>query len=353
MYTLRVLLNRYWLMQQTPFSPIRWHDNHLYLLDQRLLPEKQQELVCQTLEQAATAISDLVVRGAPAIGITAAYAVYLGFRQSRQDPAYDLDAALEFLTKARPTAVNLAWAVSEQKKILQVESENTAEMLLVNAKKIHVKDIEHNQLMGDFGAELIKPGSRVLTHCNAGALATGGYGTALGVIRSAWAAQKLECVFASETRPWLQGLRLTAWELAQDGIEVDVITEGAVSSLFSQQNIQWVIVGADRVCANGDVINKVGTANLAILARHYGVSFMVVAPLSTIDTATESGELVPIEQREQSEILGTYYQSENRVSAWNPVFDLTPAGLVSALVTEKGVVLSPDKQKITDHLRLK
>jgi len=332
-------------------SPIRWQQDRLYLLDQRLLPQKQQELVCETLEQAAQAITDLVVRGAPAIGITAAYAVYLGFRQSQKNTDYNLASALEFLVQARPTAVNLAWAVAEQQQILDTLAANTADRLLENAIAIHQKDIDDNKLMGDFGAGLIEAGSRVLTHCNAGALATGGYGTALGVIRSAWSTGKLDRVFASETRPWLQGLRLTAWELAEDGIEVDVITEGSLSSLFSQQNIQWAIVGADRVCANGDVINKVGTANLAIMAQYYGVSLMVAAPLSTIDASTETGQQVTIEQRDQDEILGGLYAPESRVSAWNPVFDVTPAELVSALVTEKGVILSPDKQKIEEHLR--
>jgi methylthioribose-1-phosphate isomerase len=218
---------------------------------------------------------------------------------------------------------------------------------------MHQQDIDDNKAMGDFGAGLIKPGSRVLTHCNAGALATGGYGTALGVIRSAWTGDKLERVFASETRPWLQGLRLTAWELAYDGIPLSVITEGAVSSLFAQQDIQWVIVGADRVCANGDVVNKVGTANLAILAQYYGVSMMVVAPFSTIDSATKSGELVKIEHRAEEEILGDYYAAEELVSAWNPVFDVTPAKLVSVLVTEKGVILRPGEQNIKAHLQLK
>lgn len=312
--------------------------------------------MCTTLEQARQSIADLVVRGAPAIGITAAYAVYLGYMQSRQDSHYDLASALDSLAQARPTAVNLAWAVQQQKAILQSNVSDpveTGRLLLENAKRIHHKDITDNQAMGDYGAGLIEPGSRVVTHCNAGALATGGYGTALGVIRSAWGKGSLDKVYASETRPWLQGLRLTAWELAHDGIAVNVITEGAVSSLFSQQHIQWVIVGADRICANGDVINKVGTCNLAIMARHYGVSVMVAAPLSTIDAATESGDLVAIEQRAEGEILGDYYRAEERVHAWNPVFDVTPAELVTAIVTEKGVILQPDKLKIGAHIQLK
>lgn len=337
--------------QSTSISPIRWEKDHLVLLDQRLLPERNEQLACTTLEQAAQAITDLVVRGAPAIGITAAYAVYLGYRQSQRDANYKMSAALDHLVDARPTAVNLAWAVQQQTIILQRNTPDTANRLLQNAQRIHQQDIADNKTMGDFGSGLIKPGSRVLTHCNAGALATGGYGTALGVIRSAWSAGKLDRVFASETRPWLQGLRLTAWELAEDKIPVSLIVEGAASSLFSLQKIDWVIVGADRICANGDVVNKIGTANLAILAKHYGVSVMVAAPLSTLDADTPSGGQVAIEQRSGQEIVGDYYAQNEWVSAWNPVFDVTPAELVSAIVTEKGVILRPDKQKITRHLQ--
>ena len=330
-------------------SPINWVDDQLVLMDQRCLPARHENIVCDTLEQAASAIADLVVRGAPAIGITAAYAVYLGFQQRQMDADYDLDAALEHLANARPTAVNLAWAVRIQAEVLARHGEQAAPKLLENAQRIHQQDIDDNRQMGDLGAQLIEPGSRVLTHCNAGALATGGYGTALGVIRSAWHEGKLDKVFASETRPWLQGLRLTAWELAQSGIPVCVIVEGAASSLFSRRGIDWVIVGSDRICANGDVINKVGTCNHAVLARHYGVKVMVVAPTSTIDINTLDGNSVEIENRAQAEILGDNYQSENRVDAWNPVFDITPAGLVDAIVTEKGVVLRPDMEKMA-HL---
>lgn len=327
-------------------SPIEWTGNQLILLDQRFLPEQKLNFVCTTLELAAQAISDLVVRGAPAIGITAAYAVVLGYQQAQSDRGYDFEAALEQLVLARPTAVNLAWAVEQQRRLINSQTEDIGKALLKNAQRIHKADIEDNRTMGELGAGLIDPNSQVVTHCNAGALATGGYGTALGVIRSAWAQDKLNQVFASETRPWQQGLRLTAFELAEDGIPVKLIVEGAVSSLFSQQKIDWVIVGADRICANGDVVNKVGTANLAIMARHYGVKVMVAAPLSTIDLATDSGDQVEIEQRQTGEILGGCYQDNDRVSAWNPVFDVTPAGLVDAIVTEKAVVLQPDKFKI-------
>jgi len=332
-------------------SPIRWENNNLVLLDQRFLPGKYDDFICSTLEQAASGISDLVVRGAPAIGITAAYAVYLGYRKHQQDANYDFQAALEHLKNARPTAVNLAWAVELQKQIIENNPPDVEHQLLESARQIHQQDLENNWVMGDFGADLIEPGSSVLTHCNAGALATAGYGTALGVIRSAWSEHKLEAVFASETRPWLQGLRLTAWELAEDQIPVSLIVEGAASSLFSRQHINWVIVGADRICANGDVVNKVGTANLAILARHYGVKVMVVAPTSTIDMDTDSGENVEIESRDKKEILSENYASSQYVTAWNPVFDVTRAELVDAIVTEKGVALQPGKVKMQALMR--
>ena len=327
-------------------SPIRWDNDQLILLDQRYLPEKHDDYVCDTLEQAAQGIADLVVRGAPAIGITAAYAVYLGYRQSERDARYDLKQALALLKNARPTAVNLAWAVELQSEIILSGANDIAIRLLDNAIRIHDQDVKDNKTMGEYGAELIAAGSRVLTHCNAGALATAGYGTALGVIRSAWALKKLDKVFASETRPWQQGLRLTAWELAQDNIPVTLIVEGAASSLFARQSIDWIIVGADRICANGDVVNKVGTANLAIMAQRFGVKVMVAAPLSTIDMATASGDQVEIEYRSEDEIIAGKYTDFDNVTAWNPVFDVTPADLVDAIVTEKGVVSAPDKNKL-------
>ncbi len=335
---------------KTSISPIRWENDQLVLLDQRFLPARLDDYVCDTLEQAAQGIADLVVRGAPAIGITAAYAVYLGYRQHLEDSSYDLDAALKQLESARPTAVNLAWAVREQQRLLDSTSGDASQALLNNAQRIHQQDFTDNIRMGDYAAELIEPGSSVLTHCNAGALATAGYGTALGVIRSAFAQHKLDQVFASETRPWMQGLRLTAWELAADNIPVTLIIEGAASSLFARQQIDWVIVGADRICANGDVINKVGTANLALLARHYGVKFMVTAPTSTIDMHTANGADVEIENRSAQEILGENYAGNEKVTAWNPVFDVTDADWVNAIVTEKGVILQPDRENIRQQM---
>ncbi len=337
------------MMNDDILTPIAWRDDALHLIDQRLLPARLQLNAYRDIDAVAGAIADLVVRGAPAIGITAAYAAVLGYRQSRQDRGFDLDAALGRLASARPTAVNLAWAVNRQRAVL--EQGGGEEALLAEAQRMHRQDIDDCRAMGDHGAALVEPGSRVLTHCNAGALATGGYGTALGVIRSAWRQGRIARVFADETRPWLQGLRLTAWELARDGIGVSLVVEGAAASLM-RSGLDWVIVGADRVCANGDVVNKIGTANLAILARRFGVRFMVAAPTSTLDPDTASGAEVPIESRDPSEILGDAYADAPRVEAWNPVFDVTDAELVDALVTEKGVILRPDAGKIAAHLAL-
>jgi methylthioribose-1-phosphate isomerase len=220
--------------------------------------------------------------------------------------------------------------------------------LLEEAKLIHEEDIAANQRMGELGANLIAPGKGVLTHCNAGSLATGGYGTALGVIRSAWQKKRIDAVYADETRPWLQGARLTAWELIEDGIPTSLVVEGAASALMASGRIGWVIVGSDRIAANGDVANKIGTCNLAIIARYYGVKFMVVAPVSTCDPAMPSGKEIPIESRDSNEILSLSGQriAAQKATAWNPVFDVTPAGLVDAIVTEKAVITRPDRVKM-------
>jgi methylthioribose-1-phosphate isomerase len=220
--------------------------------------------------------------------------------------------------------------------------------LLEEARAIHREDLAANRHMGKLGAELIEPGKGVLTHCNTGSLATGGYGTALGVIRTAWQQQRINAVFADETRPWLQGARLTAWELLQDGIPTSLVVEGAASALMASGKIGWVIVGSDRIAANGDVANKIGTANLAIIARYYGVKFMVVAPVSTCDPDTPSGNQIPIETRNDDEVLTIAGEriAASGADAWNPVFDITPAELIDAIVTEKGVVMNPDADKM-------
>jgi methylthioribose-1-phosphate isomerase len=331
---------------------IRWEDERLCLLDQRRLPFGEHYLYPEDAPGVAAAIRDMVVRGAPAIGITAAYGVVLAARQHNPQSSGDwrgrLDEDIRTLADARPTAVNLFWALERMRACLAAAGADPAEALLEEARRIHAEDIEANHRIGDHGAGLIGTGTAVLTHCNTGSLATGGYGTALGVIRSAWKAGKLTGVYAGETRPWLQGARLTAWELTHDRIPATLITDSAAAFLMGRQRVQWVIVGADRVTANGDVINKIGTYNLAINCRHHGVSFMVAAPCSTLDFALASGQAVEIEERGADEVLnlgGTRIAAPG-ATAWNPAFDVTPAELVDYLVTERGVIGAPDVRKL-------
>ncbi|MBF0219325.1 MAG: S-methyl-5-thioribose-1-phosphate isomerase [Gammaproteobacteria bacterium] len=343
--------------------PIIWHEGTLQLLDQRLLPQQVIYNSYTSAEAVATAISEMVVRGAPAIGITAAYGVVLATQQALQGHVADwrqaVAKAIALLAKARPTAVNLAWALAEMEPLVsKVKEHHALEKLLARAVAIHQQDIADNHTMGELGTALIAQGGGanpvgVLTHCNAGALATGGYGTALGVIRSAFAAGKIHQVYADETRPWLQGARLTAWELLQDKIPVTLIAEGAAARLMHQQRVTWVVVGADRIAANGDVANKVGTSGVAIIARHYGVKVMVVAPTSTIDMHTTNGSGIPIEERPASELLDFHGETVAAAGcgAWNPVFDVTPASLIDAIVTEKGVVEQPSYAKLAALMR--
>lgn len=338
----------------TPDTAIMWHNEQLYLLDQRLLPQREVYLVLDSINEVATAIRDMVVRGAPAIGISAAFGIAMGARDifavnsvSWKD---DLYMDLEYLARARPTAVNLFWALQRmQKLITQLDSEqNPFPFLLAEAQAIHAEDAAANRRMGLLGAALISGPTEIITHCNAGALATGGYGTALGVIRAAYAVGHVTQVWADETRPWLQGSRLTAWELQKDAIPVKLLADSAAATCMRNGKIGWVIVGADRIAANGDVANKIGTYQLAIAARYHRVRFMVVAPTSTIDFKTACGADIPIEERPPHELLGCNGQviAPAGVAAWNPVFDITPATLIDALVTERGVVLAPDAQKL-------
>ncbi len=331
---------------------IQWTDAGLRLLDQRMLPAQENYLVCTDAAEVAAAIRDMVVRGAPAIGITAAYGVVLAARRhvtgTPRDWRGPLDTDIGQLAAARPTAVNLVWALQRMQRCLAAVRDDPVPVLLKEARRIHAEDIEANRHMGAHGATVIAPGSSVLTYCNTGSLATGGYGTALGVIRSAWGAGRLSEVYASETRPWLQGARLTAWELLHDRIPVTLVTDNAAGFLMQQQRVQWVITGADRVTANGDVINKIGTSSLAVNCRHYGIGFMVVAPCSTLDFDLDSGDQVTIEQRPADEVLtlGGRRIAANGAAAWNPAFDVTPAGLVDCLVTEQGVIRAPDRDKL-------
>jgi methylthioribose-1-phosphate isomerase len=338
--------------ESSSFAAIEWTDSGLRLLDQRLLPAREAYLLLNDAPAVAQAIADLVVRGAPAIGIAAAYAVVLSARRHLQDAPAGWRAAvaadIETLAAARPTAVNLVWALTRMREVLDTAGDAPLVALLEAARRIHADDIRANRRMGDAGAALIQPGEAVLTYCNTGTLATGGYGTALGVVRSAWAGGKLGAVYAGETRPWLQGARLTAWELVRDGIPVKLITDNAAAFLMQQGKVQWVITGADRVTANGDVINKIGTYALAVACRHHGLKMMVVAPLSTLDMALPDGRQVVIEERPASEILTLAGQpvAADGAGAWNPVFDVTPAGLIDYLVTEAGVIEAPDRDRL-------
>ena len=339
-------------------KPIIWQDDTLQLLDQRLLPTEHSYIALHTVEEVAQAITDMVVRGAPAIGITAAYGIVIAVRdriaENSDNWQQAIEADLQRLAQSRPTAVNLFWAIDLMREVIKsLKVADPVASLLSLAQQIHKDDIAANVTMGKLGADLIGEKCAVLTHCNAGALATGGYGTALGVIRSAFEQGKIAHVYADETRPWLQGARLTAWEMVQDNIPVSLLVEGAAAHIIkTSQNtenpIRWIIVGSDRIASNGDVANKIGTYALAILARHHGIKFMVAAPTTTIDMNMSSGADIPIEERSADEVLAYAQQAvaASGASARNPAFDVTPAELVDAIVTEKGVVLNPNLEKI-------
>lgn len=331
---------------------IVWRENALELLDQRLLPGVVHYQRLTTAAGVAQAIREMVVRGAPAIGITAAYGVVLAARnryaETPQSWQTRIDEDLAILIQSRPTAVNLNWAVQRMAQVMARLVGDPEQQLLAEAQAIHREDIAANRRMGQLGAALLGERGAVLTHCNAGSLATGGYGTALGVVRAGVAAGLIERVYADETRPWLQGARLTAWELVQDGIPVTLLADAAAAALLRQGQVRWVIVGADRIAANGDVANKIGTYPLAIIARYHGVRFMVVAPTSTVDLQMTNGAAIPIEQRAAEELLnlGGHPVAATGTEVWNPSFDVTPAALVDALVTERGVVLKPDAAQL-------
>ena len=297
-------------------EPLRFEGGALLVLDQRALPEAESWIRCETVEQVADCIRTLAVRGAPAIGLAAAYAMAL---------ADDRGTAAELLRSTRPTAVNLAWAI---------EQTLDAPDVLETARRLHREQHDADRRLAELGAELFGDGTRALTHCNTGALATGGYGTAFGVLRAAWDRGRLAEVWVDETRPLLQGARLTAWELAHAGIPHRVVADSAAGSLMARGLVDRVVVGADRVAANGDVANKVGTYPLAVLADRHGVPFYVAAPLSTIDPATPDAAAIPIEERDPAEL-------QAGDDAFNPAFDVTPAELVTAIVTEAGVLRPP------------
>jgi methylthioribose-1-phosphate isomerase len=302
-----------------PHEIVRLEDDAVVLLDQRRLPDDEVELRCTSAADVADAIRVLAVRGAPAIGVAAAYGIALAAERGE-----DLDAAQATLAASRPTAVNLRWALEAMR------DEPTRE----RAERIHADEVDRCRAMGAHAVSLFPAGARALTHCNAGGLATGGYGTALGAIRAAWAAGLLEHVWVDETRPLLQGARLTAWELERLGIPHSVIADAAAASFMARREVDIVVTGADRIAANGDTANKIGTYPLAIASAHHGIPLVVVAPTSTLDPSAATGDAIPIEERDGAEVTP-------RFAARNPAFDVTPASLVAAIVTERGVHRAP------------
>ncbi len=332
-------------------APVRWAGDALVLLDQTRLPSEETFGEHRRWEDVAEAIRSLVVRGAPAIGVTAAFGVVLAARESAATTfdalVADLETASKGLAATRPTAVNLFWALERMRRVLlAARGTPVAEVrarLLAEAQAMLDEDVAANRAMGDHGATLVPPGARVLTHCNAGALATGGYGTALGVIRSAHAQGKIALVWVDETRPVMQGSRLTAWECVRDGIPHRLIADVVAASLMARGEVDLVVTGADRIAANGDTANKIGTYALAVQARHHGVPFYVAAPFSTIDAALPSGAAIPIEERDAAEVrrVGAQQTAPDASPVYNPAFDVTPAGLITAIVTERGVFRPP------------
>ena len=344
------------LMAAETVTGIEWRDGVLHLLDQRLLPLEQCWLACTEAAEVAEAISDMAVRGAPAIGICAAYGLVLALRH-RLAEGESWEESLEedfmMLGEARPTPANLFWALNRMRERLQRlrPDEDVLKVMEAEAVAIHQSDREANLTMAQFGVEQIRrhQGSEqaLLTHGNAGALATGGFGTALGVIRAATLEGMVEQVYACESRPWLQGSRLTAWELAADGVPVTVVADAAAGHLMKTKGITWVVVGADCIAANGDVAAKIGTYQMAVAAMHHGLRFMVVAPSTSIDLNLPTGEDIPLETRGEEELLEVSgIQVTADVEAYNPVVDVTPADLIDVIVTEKGVVERPDTAKI-------
>lgn len=323
---------------------IRWEHGTLYLLDQTRLPAEERWLAYTDYREAARAIQTMVVRGAPAIGITAAYAMVLAAKENacKGDFPAGMAQAKAVLAASRPTAVNLFWALDRMEQCWQAFGPNLPR-LEAEALAIHREDVEMNRAMGRAGAELLPDGARILTHCNAGALATGGYGTALGIIRAAHAQGKVSMVYADETRPLLQGARLTAYELVKDHIPVTLICDDMAGYLMAQGKVDLVIVGCDRMAANGDFANKIGTYSLAVLARHHGIPFYTALPSSTIDMSIPDGGHIPVEQRDGDEVacFAGVRTGPAGVETWNPSFDVTPHELLTAAITERGVLCPP------------
>lgn len=342
---------------ESKIKTIEWVNNASRMIDQTVLPKEFVLKDVKTAEEMYDAIKTMIVRGAPAIGIAGAHGVALAALQAEKQNLnrIDFDKFVkekgEYLKSSRPTAVNLMWAVDKQLELLAnkvLSVEEITKKLIDNAVKMENEDIEINKKMGDFGAEVVPKGGTVLTHCNAGALATVGYGTALGVIRSAYAKDPTIKVFADETRPRQQGARLTTWELTEDGIDTTLITDGMCSYFMNKKMIDVVITGADRIAANGDTANKIGTYTVAIAAKYHNVPFYIAAPLSTIDTSIASGKEIPIEERNHEEVThinGDWICAE-KVNIINPGFDVTPNELIAGIITEKGILRPPFKESI-------
>ena len=339
---------------------LRYDGETLSLIDQRILPARFETVTCRSAVETADAIRTMVVRGAPAIGCAAAFGVVLDAHRAAGQLRAVFDAELEqafsVLAASRPTAVNLFWALARMRRAWErlgdASSTMVAQALEAEACAIYDEDIAANRSMGSHGAALLQDGARVLTHCNAGALATAGHGTALGVIRSAVESGKSISVIADETRPFLQGARLTAWEMVQEQIPVTLISDNMAGHMMSRGAVDAVIVGADRIAANGDVANKIGTYMVAVLAARHDIPFYVAAPLSTIDPDTETGAAIPIEERKPDEVLGfgEIIWAPEGVRVANPAFDVTPAELVTAIITEQGIIARPDRAKVAAHL---
>jgi methylthioribose-1-phosphate isomerase len=326
---------------------IEWKNNQVIMIDQRLLPSEEIYRNYRTYDEVAQAIEDMVIRGAPAIGVAAAMGIALGMQDVHQNAADHFEQICDRMSKTRPTAVNLFWAIERMKKRFEEIQHKPLDQiktdLVLEAQQIYLEDIEANRRMGNYGNELVPQGANILTHCNAGALATAGYGTALGVIRSAVEHGKNVHVFADETRPFLQGARLTAWELHKDKIPVTLITDNMAGFFMKQKKVDLVIVGADRIAANGDVANKIGTYSVAVLARANEIPFYVAAPLSTIDLSIPTGEQIPIEERSELEVIEIHGKrtAPEGIGVRHPAFDVTPNELVTAIVTEKGIARAP------------
>ncbi len=343
---------------------IEWKDDAVVMIDQRKLPASEVYVTCKTANEVAKAIKTMVIRGAPAIGVAAAMGIAVGMTRSRatgtKQFTTEFQKTCDLMAGTRPTAVNLFWAIERMKKTFAAAAQDGQSVdeikkrLVAEARAIHDEDVQSCRTMGAHGATLVPSSARILTHCNAGALATAGYGTALGVIRAAAEQGKTIAVLADETRPFLQGARLTAWELVRDGINTTVITDNMAGAMMRQGQVDLVVVGADRIAANGDIANKIGTYTVAVLAKEHGIPFYVAAPLSTVDLNTPDGSRIPIEERNEREVthVGSNRLTPDGAQIRNPAFDVTPAQYVTAIITERGIARAPFAESLAQLFEL-